>query len=700
MQQPRRGKFLILILGLLAVVSFSVMPIHAATGDGSAGSKVGQAVEAYGKAVADQERAPDLDSQAVEKASVEEAEAIKESGGKIPFTMEMGIVMAVLGLAILMFIFEWVRVDVVGWIMMVILPILGVVSPKEAISGLSSNAVVSIIAVIIIGAGLDKTGCMNVLARNILKIAGKSETRIMTLISATVAFISSFMQNIGAAALFMPAAIRIGKQTGIPVSRILMPMGFCAIIGGTITLVGASPTILLNDLIEQSNSLGLLGVQVEPLGLFTQTPIGVALVTAAILYFIVLGRFILPKSGGTDEDGKLLPSSLADTYQEIAGIYELEIPEDFGSFKLSELHVRDRYHVTIAGVYMPASNYKNFAPTKDELIQSGETIVMVGNKAHVQQCAEELGWKLKDDLEIFAEDFSANNAGVVEGIITPRSELVGKTLAEVHFRKTNHVVPVVLCRGGACQFKDITQEVLKPGDALLMFGRWEYFHALKKKETFAFTTEIKGEIMREEKARTAVIWLIVAISLVMGFEPITALFGHPMKLSLSVCLLTGALGMILTKVLSIDEAYKSVDWMTVFLLGGLIPLGLAFQKTGAAEWIATTIMNAIGTVPNIVFLLVVGLLTSFFTLVVSNVGATVLLVPLCMSMAVQAGSDPRITAMVVALAASNTFVLPTHQVNALIMRPGGYRTVDYAKAGFGMTILFLVVLIGMLYMFY
>lgn len=617
----------------------------------------------------------------------------------IPFTLQMGIVMAVLCMAILMFIFEWVRVDVVGWIMMVILPILGVVTPKEAISGLSSNAVVSIIAVIIIGAGLDKTGCMNILARNILKIAGKSESRIMTLISATVAFISSFMQNIGAAALFMPAAIRIGKQTGIPVSRILMPMGFCAIIGGTITLVGASPTILLNDLIDQSNSLGILGVQVEPLGLFTQTPIGIALVSSAILYFIILGRFILPKGGG-QEGNSLLPATLADTYTEVAGIYELEIPEDFGSFTLCELHIRDRYRITIAGVFITTSRYKNFAPTKEELIQSGETIAVVGNYEHVKQCAEEMGLILKDDLEVFAENFSPNNAGIIEGIITPRSELVGKTLGEVHFRKTNHVVPVVLCRDGSCQFSDITKDVLKAGDALLMFGRWEYFHALKKKETFTFTTEVKGEIMREDKARTAVIWLGVAIGLVLGFEPLTSLLGSPMKLSLSVCLLTGALGMILTKVLSVDEAYKSVDWMTVFLLGGLIPLGLAFQKTGAAAWIATTIMNAIGTVPNIVFLLVVGLLTSFFTLVVSNVGATVLLVPLCMSMAVQAGSDPRITAMVVALAASNTFILPTHQVNALIMRPGGYRTVDYARAGMGMTFLFLGVLIGMLYLFY
>ena len=615
------------------------------------------------------------------------------------FTLQMGIVMGVLVLAILMFIFEWVRVDVVGIIMMVILPILGVVSPKEAISGLSSNAVVSIIAVIIIGAGLDKTGCMNVLARHILKMAGKSETRIMTLISATVAFISSFMQNIGAAALFMPAAIRIGKQTGIPVSRILMPMGFCAIIGGTITLVGASPTILLNDLIEQSNNLGILGVQVETLGLFTQTPIGVALVASAILYFIVAGRFILPKGGG-DQSTALLPPDIADTYQDIAAAYEIEVPEGFKSRRLEDLHVRTNYRISVVAILDKEEHSKNFAPTREDYIEAGDVLAVVGNEAAVKRFCDDLGLIFKGDLDVFAEDLSPNNAGIIEGIITPRSYLVGKTMEQVRFRKTYNLVPLVICVSGECAFDDISRRVLKPGDAVLMFGQWRDFHTVKEKKLFTFTNEIQGEIMREDKARTAVFWLFIAIALVMGFEPLTAALGFPMKLSLSVCLLTGALGMILTKVLSVDEAYESVDWMTVFLLGGLIPLGLAFQKTGAAEWIATTIMNAIGSVPNIVFLLVVGLLTSFFTLVVSNVGATVLLVPLCMSMAVQAGSDPRITAMVVALAASNTFVLPTHQVNALIMRPGGYKTMDYAKAGAGMTILFLAVLIGMLYLFY
>ncbi len=621
----------------------------------------------------------------------------------IKFTTKMGIVMGVLVLAILLFIFEFVRVDVVGIIMMVILPILGVVTPKEAISGLSSNAVVSIIAVIIIGAGLDKTGVMNILARKILKIAGKAESRIVTLIAGTVAVISGFMQNIGAAALFMPAAIRIGRQTGIPVSRILMPMGFCAIIGGTMTLVGASPTILLNDLIEQANSLGFMPEKIEPLGLFTQTPIGIALVASAIIYFLVLGRFVLPAKSSDKSDSSFVPDSIVDTYDMIDTIYELQVPEDHNDFRnLDELNIREQFHINIIAIYHHKNKVKTLAPRRTDRLENNDIFAVIAHsKRIVEAMAKDMGYILKPDLEFFAEDLSPNNAGLMEGIITARSELVGKKLGEIHFCEAFDAVPVTICTEGYCHFNDLPDHRFKPGDAVLMFGTWKVFHWLKSKSTFAFTTEIKGELMRENKAKIAVVWLVVALALVMGFEPLMKALGFAdMKLSLSVCLLTGALGMILTNVLSIDEAYESVDWMTVFLLGGLIPLGLAFQKTGAAEFIATTIMNAIGSVPTIVFLMVVGVLTSFFTLVVSNVGATVLLVPLCMSMAVKAGADPKITAMVVAIAASNTFILPTHQVNALIMRPGGYRTVDYARAGTGMTILFLIVLIGMLYLFY
>jgi di/tricarboxylate transporter len=233
---------------------------------------------------------------------------------------------------------------------------------------------------------------------------------------------------------------------------------------------------------------------------------------------------------------------------------------------------------------------------------------------------------------------------------------------------------------------------MRMGDTLVLQGPWERFHILKdspQPRALSFATPLEGEIMRPRKAKLAALWLAVALLQITVF-----------KVQLSVALMSGALGMIITGVLSIDEAYRAVDWMTVFLLAGLIPLGIAFEKTGTAAFIAHQVLALIGTPTPIVLLAVVGVMTSFFTLVVSNVGATVLLVPLCMNMAVMAGGDPRMAALVVGLSASNTFVLPTHQVNALIMRPGGYRTIDYAKAGAVMTALFLTVELTVLYFFY
>ncbi len=592
------------------------------------------------------------------------------------------LVMIVLIMAILLFIFEWVRVDVVGIIMMVILPLLGLVTPKEAISGLSSNAVVSIIAVIIIGAGLDKTGAMNVLARILLRFAGKSESRIMLLISGTVAFISSFMQNIGAAALFMPAAKRICKQTSIPVSRILMPMGFLAIIGGCVTLIGSSPLILLNDVMKITDP------QVTPFGLFAVTPVGLALVFAALGYFLVLGRLVLPSGQGEEMSGPM-SSSLMRTYRDIGSLREIQIPESFDQRStLAELEIRPLFFVTVVSI-AKAEGTINFTPMPEDLVEPGDTLAVNGAPDMIAKLAKAYGWKIKGDLEIFAEPLSPNNAGIMEAIVSPRSDLTRSTMKSSEFRRKYGVNPLALFRGNKTYVAGISTMVLETGDALLLQGRWEKFHFLKEKHDLIFTEDVQGEILRTEKIKIAVGCLLLSLTLILVFH-----------VQLSIALLAGALGMVLTKVMSIDEAYQSVDWMTVFLLGGLIPLGIAFEKTGAAKLIAESIMSMIGTVSPLMLLTVIGLLTSFFTLVVSNVGATVLMVPLAMNMAGSAGADPRMAALVVAVACSNTFILPTHQVNALVMRPGGYRTIDYFKAGSGMTILYLVVMMASISIFY
>lgn len=600
-------------------------------------------------------------------------------------TPEMILTMIVLVFAIILFIFEWVRVDVVGIIMMVMLPLIGLVSPKEAFVGLSSNAVCSIIAVIIIGAGLDKTGVMNKVAGPIIKLAGNSEKKVITLISGTVGIISSMMQNIGAAALFLPAAQRIAKRMGVPISRILMPMGFCAIIGGTITLVGASPTILLNDLMV------LGGKKLEPFGLFTQTPIGICLLASAIIYFILFGKFVLPAAEGEgDQD---VTSMLMNEYQGLEHVFELHVPETFTTSKsLRDLAIRANFLVTVVAINYESKKEKIFVPRSSDVISANDDLAVVGRAKKVRRLAEEYGWIIKDGLEVFGEYLAPTNAGMAETVVSPRSELIGKTMSEVNFKEQYSVNPVALFTGQKIIYSGLTHVRLRMGDTLLLHGPWERFHILRNKpqpRALTFATALEGEIMRPEKAKLAVVWLAVALMQIIVF-----------KIQLSVALMSGALGMIITGVLSVDEAYYAVDWMTVFLLAGLIPLGMAFEKTGTAAFIAKFVLGMLGQPSPIVLLAAVGVMTSFFTLVVSNVGATVLLVPLCMNMAVMAGGDPRMAALVVGLSASNTFVLPTHQVNALVMRPGGYRTVDYAKAGFIMTALFLAVELAILYFFY
>ncbi|WP_319778966.1 SLC13 family permease [Maridesulfovibrio sp.] len=601
----------------------------------------------------------------------------------MPITPDIILVLAVLLLVVIFFVFEWVRVDMVGIMVMVSLPLLGLVTPQQAISGLSSNAVVSIIAVIIIGAGLDKTGVMNKLAQFILKFAGHDEKKITSMVSATVAGISGFMQNIGAAALFMPAARRISIQTGVPASHILLPMAFCAIIGGTLTLVGSSPLILLNDL------LTVRGVSYEHFGMFSMTPIGIILVISALLYFNLFGRWILPYSKPGKVRGPLSPL-LDQTYHNVGDIYEMIIPANgFNEQCLSELRIRSDYACSVLASYNPVTHKRNVAPRPEDTLCPGDTIAVIGEEIFIKRLADDFGWTYSHELKVFADDLGPTNSGIMEGIVSPRSQLVGRTVAEIQLRKKYGVVPLAVFSGHEMIISDLSDLVVSEGTALLLHGKWSVFHQLKDQNDLVFTEPVRGEPMREEKALWALGCLLVSLFMILVLD-----------IQLSISLLFGAMAMILGRVLTIDEAYRSVDWMTVFLLAGLIPLGLAFENTGAAKMIADMLMNAVGVPSSTVLLICIGLLTSFFTLFTSNVGATVLLVPLSMNLALSCGTDPRVAAMTVALAASNTFILPTHQVNALVMRPAGLKAVDYLRAGAGMTVIFMIVLVAGMQVFF
>ncbi len=594
-------------------------------------------------------------------------------------TTQMVLVLAMIAVAVFLFIVEWVRVDVVAILIMVTLPLLHLVSPKEAFIGLSSNAVVSIIAVIIIGAGLDRTGLINRLVQPIIRIAGRSQSRVIVAISLTVAGISSFMQNIGAAALFLPAIQRISKQLDIPLGKLLMPIGFSAILGGTVTLVGSSPLILLNDLLEP---FGL-----EPFGLFDVTPIGIALVVSGILCFILLGRFLLPQGDPRGEpDGAVDEDQPAE---ELGDPFELHTDPDFTDYRdpITIEELERRYLVHVVGIVQPP-DYKLLSPPPDEVVRSDIDLLVYGMESDVRRMAE-AGMTVKETLRTFRNDISETAAGTVEAVVAPRSSMAGKPLRQVNLQERYRVTPLAIYRGGESYRADIGTMVLEVGDAILIHGSWSRLQELHQDGQLVFTTPIDTDPMRPEKAAWAGLWLAVALVMIIVF-----------KLQLSVCLMTGAVGMVITRVLSIDEAYQAVDWRTIFLLGGLIPLGIATEQTGTAAWIADGILGAVGTVSPLVLLTVIAMLSTVFTLVVSNVGATVLLVPLVVNMAIAADADPRMAALVVGLATSNSFILPTHQVNALYMGPGHYRSLDFMKAGIVISMVFIAVMIAMIALWY
>ncbi len=602
-------------------------------------------------------------------------------------TTEMMAVLAVLGLTIALFVTEVVRVDVAAVLIMVLLGLTGMVSGDVLFDGFASNAVMSIIAVMIIGAGLDKTGVMSKVAASILKYGGSTEKRIIPLISSSVGVISSFMQNVGAAALFLPVVARISARTRIPMSRLLMPMGFCAILGGTITMVGSSPLILLNDLILTSNSTleeqGL--APMDTFALFDVTPIGLAMVATGILYFVLAGRFVLPAVDKNEDASTNTMDYFRQTYGLEGELYEVEVPASSPLVGMNVAAVEVRSEGRLSVVAIRNGDDLKLAPPADETVQAASVLAFMGSAENVQAFAQANGLQVLPQLNNFGELLSPTRAGIVELVIPPSCTLIGKSLGEIRMRKTYGTSVLAVYRSDQVIHHKLRDLVLHSGDTLVVHGSWEDIAALAKDPNFIVATDFPHEEMRPHKLNHALLFFGIALGLIVFSD-----------LKLSVALMVGAMGMVVSGVLTMDEAYRAVSWKTVFLLASLIPLGLAVESSGTAAWIAQQTLSLLDGVPIWGLQLAIAVLATFFTLVMSNVGATVLLVPLAVNIALGAGADPRIFALTVALATSNSFLIPTHQVNALIMGPAGYRVKDFIRAGGIMTVLFLVVMMVML----
>jgi len=598
-----------------------------------------------------------------------------------------------------LFIFEIVKVDEAAVTIMVLLGLSSLLAPAMGIKqglvnthhlfdGFASNAVMSIIAVMIIGAGLDKTGLMSKVAAYILKVGGSSEGRIIPIVSGTVGIISSFMQNVGAAALFLPVVSRISARSGLPMSRLLMPMGFTAILGGTVTMVGSSPLILLNDLILTSNQALPIYQQMRTYDLFAVTPVGLALVATGVIYFVLAGRFVLPK---TSAEASTAAAGSSKYLEEVYGIdymtFEVNVPE--GSPLVGQvLHdIESINKIRVIAVKAADTGVRASCGdlSRDVDIGPASALGILCSPEHLKDFVDKYGLTIQKGLRVFSEVLSSAQTGIAEIVIPPGSTLIGKSAQDVWMRKSYGIAMVGLHRDGETMVEGehIREIPLEAGDTILAHTTWRALAHLERDRNFVIVT---SEYPREETRPNKVGWATFFFSLALSMVLFT-------DLRLSVALMSGAVGMILSGVLKIEEAYEAVSWSTVFLLASLIPLGLAVETSGTAKWIAEQTLLVVGDMPIWVIQAAVALLATFFTLVMSNVGATVLLVPLAVNIAIGAGASPAVFALTVALATSNSFLIPTHQVNALIQGPGGYRVPDFMRAGGIMSILFIIVML-------
>ena len=615
----------------------------------------------------------------------------------IALNTEMSVVLAVLAVTVTLFVTEVFRIDLTAIITMVALGLLSQIpglsnlaDTSRLFDGFASNAVISIIAVMIIGAGLDKTGLMSIIAGYILRVGGNTEKKIIPIIAGSVGVISSFMQNVGAAALFLPVVSRISVRTELPMSRLLMPMGFCAILGGTITMVGSSPLILLNDLIGVANSGLPNEQQMQPFGLFDVTPIGFCLVITGILYFVIFGSWVLPNKASNDSgvSAQSMRNFVKSTYGLKADIFEISVPAGSILIGHSLANVMDAHHIYIIGTDYRGK--RTVAPMASTKIEAPCRLAILGLKRIVQEFTDDYGLEILPSLQSFSDDFATTQAGVAEIVVPPGSSVIGKTPGEVRYRAAHGLSLLAIHRGeetlshvetpehAATQLTDVP---LLAGDTLVVHTKWGSLARLSENRDYVIVTSgYPREEVRPQKVGWALVFFGIAIGMILFSD-----------VRLSLCLLTGACGMIVTRVLSVDEAYAAIGWNTVFLLASLIPLGIAVQATGTASWIAQQVLILLDGWPVWSLQVCVAILATIFTLVMSNVGATVLLVPLAISIAIAAGGNPAIFALTVAISTSNSFFIPTHQVNALIMGPGGYRVIDFMRCGSIMTVLFLVV---------
>jgi di/tricarboxylate transporter len=621
--------------------------------------------------------------------------------------IQMWISLSVLVAAIVLFITERLRVDVVAFGVVVVLMLTGVLTVEEALAGFSNSAVLTIAALFVVGGATMQTGLANMIGRRILMVGGTNPARLTLVLMSAVALLSSFLSDTGTVALLLPAALVLAQGAKLAPSKLLVPLSYGALLGGAMTLIGTTPNLIVSEILVENG--------LEGFSFFDFTPIGLALLVAGILFMLAVGRHLLPDRKSSIETQPVEnPVELLDQYRLPGNLFHLRVRRTSGLIgkTLADTCLREDYGVNVLGVLRrtepraaqtfgewvsPDSNLAHervsLVPEPRLQIEMDDILVAQGSPNKVTHASST--WNLGVRAVNSDEDdkLITKEIGIAEVLLPPRSGLVGKNIIDLRFGTLYRLNVLGLNRPGSPVQLDIKNTRLSFGDILLVQGPWENILALRKyRKDFVVMGQPEASMgaPRSEKAGAALVIMLLMLLLM-----ITNL------VSVAAASLMAALLMVLFGCLSMDDAYQSIDWKSIILIAGMLPMSTALAKTGLIDLAASGFTEALGSMGPLAVLGALFLVTSLFTQVLSNTATTVLVAPIALAAAQTLQVNPQSFLMAVAIAASMAFASPVASpVNTLVMGAGDYRFGDYLKVGMPMILVtFAVSVIALPFLF-
>ena len=581
-------------------------------------------------------------------------------------TLEIAIVLGVITLMFILFVGELFPLDVTALSILAVVLVLGYISPEEAISGFANPAVITIALLFVLSHALQKSGILEYMVIRLNKLTERSRFLGLFVFLISVALASAFVNNTAIVAIFIPLTIRLAQKYNLSPSKLLMPLSYIAIIGGTLTLVGTSTNLLVNSIYVNTISSS------PPLGMFEFAKFGLVMLVIGVAYLLIAVPFLIPS--------RTVTSSLTKSYHMGGYLTELKVSEEspLVGRTCKERAVNKNYDITVLDILRDGKLIsKNI---RDTIIYPEDILFVRGSLENFLRMKEVEKVTMLTDEKLTQDELIHDDNTLVECLITNRTDLVGKSLMEINFRRRFGSFILAIRREGEILRKKIAHVVLQAFDTLLIYGPIEKIKELSDSGDFIVLGEIEATLQKHK-------YWWVSVAVIFGAVILAALGIVPILKGA----LIGAIFLLVIRVITANEAYQSINWQVIVLIAALIPLGIVIQKSGTAFWIGT-VLNDIANAFNplirpTIMLSLIYLVTIILTETTSNAATAIIMTPIAISAAQQMGLDPRTFVFAVCFAASASFITPIgYQTNLMVYSPGGYKFTDYVRVGLPLAI--------------